>query len=423
MLGPHVIGEPASLAEFMVRTGAPAIKYLDPAEREKLVAAKIGIGRLHGLSEDKDLRDPIALARRHAAELISAAERTGLRWWEGLNEPAVDNGAAIARLCDYELERTRILNGAGLNAVVLNLSTGWPRELSEHRIEWEPFEPLLAYLPAGNIVGLHQYWRVSGPKSDESYPWHLGRQETCPYQVLFAVTETGIDYAGGQTDGWRAKGLTAHQYNDQCKDAVDVFQRDRRIIAATLFCFGHLGDWWAFDIADDWPHFVDAFSYNPPREHFGPLIRVSLGGRVAVFPLEWYLRGVVPAEMPALWPAEALKAQAVAARTFAIRALEHPVSADFDLYDDERSQVYRADLVHPRTDEAIQETDGITVDASGQYVSKCGLIDCEYCQGAAGHAGATWLGRMCQYGARTMAERGASWREILMHYYGMEAVE
>ena len=38
---------------------------------------------------------------------------------------------------------------------------------------------------------------------------------------------------------------------------------------------------------------------------------------INILPLETYLRGVVPAEMPATWPIEAVKAQAVAARTYA----------------------------------------------------------------------------------------------------------
>ncbi|MCP9484587.1 MAG: SpoIID/LytB domain-containing protein [Gaiellaceae bacterium MAG52_C11] len=54
--------------------------------------------------------------------------------------------------------------------------------------------------------------------------------------------------------------------------------------------------------------------------------------------LEDYLAGVVPREMPAAWPVEALKAQAIAARSY---ALAHRVSGRaFDLYADVRSQVY-----------------------------------------------------------------------------------
>ena len=56
--------------------------------------------------------------------------------------------------------------------------------------------------------------------------------------------------------------------------------------------------------------------------------------------LDDYLRGVLPVEMPASWPTEALAAQAVAARSYAVRRL-HPSRGAFDLYDDTRSQVYR----------------------------------------------------------------------------------
>jgi SpoIID/LytB domain protein len=56
--------------------------------------------------------------------------------------------------------------------------------------------------------------------------------------------------------------------------------------------------------------------------------------------LELYLRGVVPLEMPASWPAEALRAQAIAARSYAYARL-HPTTGLYDVYDDTRSQVYR----------------------------------------------------------------------------------
>ena len=58
---------------------------------------------------------------------------------------------------------------------------------------------------------------------------------------------------------------------------------------------------------------------------------------VNVVGLEPYLWGVVPSEMPQRWPAEALAAQAVVARTYALSHLHKGV---FDLYNDTRSQVY-----------------------------------------------------------------------------------
>jgi stage II sporulation protein D len=54
--------------------------------------------------------------------------------------------------------------------------------------------------------------------------------------------------------------------------------------------------------------------------------------------LEQYLYGVVPAEMPASWPAAALRAQAVAARSYALRS-RRPTQP-FDVFADTRSQQY-----------------------------------------------------------------------------------
>jgi stage II sporulation protein D len=59
---------------------------------------------------------------------------------------------------------------------------------------------------------------------------------------------------------------------------------------------------------------------------------------VNVVGLEQYLQGVVPGEMPKSWPAAALAAQAVAARTYALVSLVK--SKPYDLYPDVRSQVY-----------------------------------------------------------------------------------
>jgi stage II sporulation protein D len=71
-------------------------------------------------------------------------------------------------------------------------------------------------------------------------------------------------------------------------------------------------------------------------------VRPSPGGgltAVNAVSLDEYVQGVVPGEMPSLWHAEALKAQAVAARSYALATdAGGPV---FDQYPDTRSQVYR----------------------------------------------------------------------------------
>jgi len=80
-----------------------------------------------------------------------------------------------------------------------------------------------------------------------------------------------------------------------------------------------------------------------------------------------YLRGVVPVEMPASWPVEALKAQAIAARSYALRHI-HPTTGTWDLYDDTRSQLYRGQRAErPTTDAAITATSGVVL-LSGTYL-------------------------------------------------------
>ena len=77
---------------------------------------------------------------------------------------------------------------------------------------------------------------------------------------------------------------------------------------------------------------------------------------VNIVPLDSYLRGVVPQEVPALWPAAAVRAQAVAARTYA--AYERADrSGRFDLYDTIKSQVYGGySAEHPSSDAAVRVT-------------------------------------------------------------------
>ncbi|MFN8630861.1 MAG: SpoIID/LytB domain-containing protein [Chloroflexota bacterium] len=57
--------------------------------------------------------------------------------------------------------------------------------------------------------------------------------------------------------------------------------------------------------------------------------------------LEDYLKGVVPVEMPASWPVEALNAQAIVARSWTLKHFRSTTTYTYDVYDDSRSQVYR----------------------------------------------------------------------------------
>lgn len=96
--------------------------------------------------------------------------------------------------------------------------------------------------------------------------------------------------------------------------------------------------------------------------------------------LEDYLRGVVPSEMgPEAYPElESLKAQAVAARTYALRTLGEFAREGYDICATPRCQVYKGmEVEHPFSDRAIAETAGQVLLYGGRladalYSSTCG---------------------------------------------------
>jgi stage II sporulation protein D len=74
----------------------------------------------------------------------------------------------------------------------------------------------------------------------------------------------------------------------------------------------------------------------------GGFLLTPSGSRITVvnsLGIDSYVQGVVPGEMPSSWSSEALKAQAVVARTYALATIKP--GQTFDLYPDTRSQMYR----------------------------------------------------------------------------------
>ena len=108
-------------------------------------------------------------------------------------------------------------------------------------------------------------------------------------------------------------------------------------------------------------------------------------GAVAVvaidrLPLEQYLRGVVPAEMPAAWPLAALEAQAVAARTYTIAHLGDFAARGYDLSGSVLSQAYGGlDVEATASDEAVLRTAGEILTYAGKP------INAYYCAAAGGY--------------------------------------
>jgi stage II sporulation protein D len=107
------------------------------------------------------------------------------------------------------------------------------------------------------------------------------------------------------------------------------------------------------------------------RPYRGKLEIAAQGGFlqvVNVVALESYLQGVVPGEVPHGWPTEALKAQAVAARSYALASLVK--GKPFDLYADVRSQVYGGVASEKNsTNQAVAATAGEVVLYAGKVAT------------------------------------------------------
>lgn len=82
-------------------------------------------------------------------------------------------------------------------------------------------------------------------------------------------------------------------------------------------------------------------SYDTYRGRLVLLLRSTSVSVVNSVAIDDYLRGVVPVEMPASWPVEALKAQAIVARSWTVKHLRSTTKYTYDVFDDSRSQVYR----------------------------------------------------------------------------------
>jgi len=172
-------------------------------------------------------------------------------------------------------------------------------------------------------------------------------------------------------------------------------------------------------------------------------IRVLHDDEVEVMDLEEYLKGVLPREMGTNAPLEALKAQAVAARCYAANAVKYPRHREkgADICTTTHCQVW-SPTHHERTDQAVEETKGMVATYDDEIVAAFYFGHCDgrtrnsedvwvealpYCRSAPCICGYdSMYGHgvgMCQRGAMKMAEEGATYEEILRHYYaGIETL-
>ena len=107
------------------------------------------------------------------------------------------------------------------------------------------------------------------------------------------------------------------------------------------------------------------------RRYRGDVLLLPRGGRVLAINrlgIETYLPSVVGSEMPASWPLPALQAQAVAARTYALR--QRGKKGDFDVKATVASQVYKGvESETPRTREAVDTTRSLVLVHGGRLIN------------------------------------------------------
>ena len=153
--------------------------------------------------------------------------------------------------------------------------------------------------------------------------------------------------------------------------------------------------------------------------------------------LESYIKGVVPAEMPSTWEAEALKAQAIAARSYALANLGKRASMGFDLKDTPEDQAYGgASAETVKTNNAVDETSNLVLtynykvvsayysaSAGGQSINSKDVwgSDLPYIRSVPSYDGNVKKNGhgvgMSQHGANNLAKQGYNAYQILQYFY------
>lgn len=147
----------------------------------------------------------------------------------------------------------------------------------------------------------------------------------------------------------------------------------------------------------------------------GDILLVSQGNSllaVNYIDLESYIASVVGAEVSPSWPIDALKAQAIAARSYALVHYIRPAHDLYDLGNTERWQVYRGvGAEWNTTHQAVKETHGVFISYKGGVVESMYAASDDIVKDVFGGRG------MSQTGALKLAEQGYNYKQILGNYY------
>jgi stage II sporulation protein D len=155
--------------------------------------------------------------------------------------------------------------------------------------------------------------------------------------------------------------------------------------------------------------------YLGERAYRGTLLLVADGGKlwaVNYVNLRQYLYSVVGAEVSPSWPMAALKAQAIAARSYALTYYFKPANKLYHLGSDEYFQVYKG------IESEAETTRTATDQTAGSFVSyRGGIVESLYAASDDIVSDAFQGHGMSQLGALKLAEQGYTYAQILKNYY------
>lgn len=108
-------------------------------------------------------------------------------------------------------------------------------------------------------------------------------------------------------------------------------------------------------------------------------VKQTESGNILEVPLEEYVAGVVAGEMPITFETEALKAQAVAARSYVLKKIEQNYKNNYDVVDTVLNQVYLdneslKNKWKDKYEERIQKIKKVVLDTKGEYLTYNGKV-------------------------------------------------
>ncbi len=351
---------------------------LDSGEKRAIAPADFG-GPLAWLPDGR-----LAFARRGRLLL---ADRQGEEELQAVT---------LAAGCPFQLSPTgeRVVKSDGSTLRVEGVDGSSPKTLAHQALvgpaAWSPDGTQLAYIVVGDQLR-SQLWVTDADGSAglllaESENEHFGVPSWSPDGGTIAFSRCPRGSRTTQacniwlvgSDGKRLRNLTPGNR----EESAPVWSPDGRYLA-----FQRDGDVWVLDMGKALLKNHNAGTSPEPISKGTSLSAPSIGlpasthlsppdyirvihhaycnwsrnvpdGHIDYFELEAYVKHVVPYEMPHTWEPEALKAQAVAARSYGwYYALNHPVSPCWDV-DDCTNYQYMGPNTYPETDAAVDATWG-----------------------------------------------------------------